>query len=229
MKLSKIILIALLITASLSQNAAATTNGGSCQGGCVSCRTNGEVEWCLACLNSKHEMTTAINGKCTGDKSPVSDCMISFAWGSSQLCSECNKGFAKVVKGIAANGDITRKLEGYSCKKIQDANALTGIWITQEASTDEYFYAYSCKYGYKVEAISKGGSTCQPNSSSNIAYDENCYDYSSSSCNKCKDNYVKVNGRCHIPIMNSGEFHQVFNLLFLKNGQCQEEEKMGSL
>lgn len=216
MKLLKLFGTLLLLTLVSCQGDTATTvKGGSCKNGCVSCRTNGETEWCLACYKSKHVMTTAIDGKCEGTASGISNCIISFAFGSDQLCIKCDVGYALVIneeKAETAADGKNQRTTGYTCKEIPaNSNSVIGTFKkTKTDSSTQYFFAEKCKYGYiptdnGVDAISETkGSTCQPSDSSFRGYDKNCFGYTSSStCSVCKDGYVKVLGKCQKIHLNS--------------------------
>ena len=223
MKLSKNILIAaLLVAQALCQEtggAATQPQGGSCKGGCVSCRTNGETEWCLACRKKKHVMSNAIDGKCEGD--PIANCEVQFAFGSTQICAMCSEGFGLVKEIVKADATAKTKqhVKATQCKAFatDDPYAVTGEYRKDGRKTTptEYFYATSCKYGYTPTEIVKsvdettGGNTarkCQPTTSTQN-YDENCLSYTSSGCFRCKGSYVKrdnFDGRCEQLVNNAG-------------------------
>lgn len=216
MKLSKNILLALIVAQALCQDGGSgtTVQGGSCKGGCVSCKTNGEIEWCLACYQKKHVMTNAIDGKCEGD--PIANCEVQFVSGSTQMCAQCADGYALEIEITDKTDTAFKYAKATSCKAIADANAVDGEFKKDatlgEGERDQYFFASLCKYGYAPQYVTETvsgssktrGKLCQPTKSDQF-YDENCYGYTSSGCDKCKNNMVKTTfGICETVPNNNG-------------------------
>lgn len=129
-----------------------TQTEGSCKNGCVSCRTNGELEWCLACSGAKHIITNITNGRCEG--APIPNCIVqSQDIDNNQLCYQCELGYAITLKEMpeeeAADGKKAH-FEGYTCKKIDNSTmATTGVFYTKQGETEK-FIAKTCQYGYEV-------------------------------------------------------------------------------
>ncbi|MCB0731306.1 MAG: hypothetical protein KDC88_09755 [Ignavibacteriae bacterium] len=212
MKLSKLILLSTLLLSTFAEDSsAAAVPGGSCKNGCVSCRTDGEVEWCLACRNKKHVMTTAINGKCdeASTDTGIPNCEISYVSGGSQVCIQCKEGFGLVV--AHQKRDTTAKtretMTGFQCRQISAPNTVTGFWHKGSADGEtEEFFAVGCTYGYKTKSMSKDGknkgTVCVLSSSTSQWYDENCKYWKSDNC-VCKGNYGNYRGGCRKWVLNS--------------------------
>lgn len=148
MKPTATLLLLLISTMALTQAE------GSCKNGCLSCRTNGEVEWCLACSGAKHVVTNATNGRCEG--APLANCVFQTQdMQNNQLCFECELGYGLIFKEVDADAEADgnrRHFEGYTCKAIDNSTmATTGYFYTKkDEGATEKFVAQTCRYGYKV-------------------------------------------------------------------------------
>lgn len=206
MKISTVCLtILVLTTATQSQDTTdplASVKGGSCGNGCVSCRKYSSIEWCHACRNSKHEMTTAIDGKCTGTESPIANCLISTGntIRNEQTCLVCATGYAAHYKYNPTATETLKKGRHFTeCKKIDDAGTVRGEWITELAAPSRRvladtltFVATLCEYGYELESVD-GFNKCVISDNQIITADPNCLGWTKNQdCAVCKPGYTKT-------------------------------------
>lgn len=202
------LLIVLLASSSLCQESdpLASYEGGSCGNGCINCFKYGSLEVCLACRNSKHEMTTAINGKCTGTESPIANCDISFGWKDNQFCAKCKPGYGGEWDYEDGSGDKRQMMYFKSCKKIEIEGVLEAAWVTKPDKSVTIQH-HGCKPGYQSEYISSLQARRCKIARGNYINDENCAVFLySGNCGICKSPYTfdSEDRKCILPQNNVG-------------------------
>jgi len=141
------LLICLIIGSSLQ-----ALGDGSCEK-CLDCRTNGKYSSCFECYKSKHEITTAMDGKCTGDSTGISNCLAARKARNGLQCTLCEEGYGifnqeDTTTSSTTNGE--NHLVVHDCRKITIKHALKATFYYDTVTSSIKERVIACKPGYVV-------------------------------------------------------------------------------